>query len=223
MLSRLLRGHSLLVIIFLVVLLSGFFESAKGGQLPPPDAQHGEQLYMTYCSACHNDTGMVGPPLVNSAAYFVNAGYAADSLGTWLIPEVRKQRENSSMPVFTPETISDADLMDMGYYLGQQTPAPETAMQLGSEENGATMYGSSCAICHGTATDFANATMPMVIFMSDLRQTGAPATALIGYVNMSCRSGYISGMPQYTSEFLSDQDLLDIAAHIWAMPEPPPQ
>jgi len=210
----------LLALVSLLGLLAAPANSAPDGA---PDAVHGEQVYLKYCSACHHELGKAGPPMVDSTAYFIRAGVPAEAMGPLFYHPVRQQPPGSTMPTFTPEEISDAELNDLGYYLGSQTPAPETLPELGSAENGAELYAANCAICHGDETGAGAATLPLAMFAGELKQGGAPPFVMLGFVNLASRSGYIKDMPVYTEDQLSDAELADIAAYIYAMPGPATQ
>lgn len=204
----------------LIVLLAALVAPAGSAELAMPDAIHGEQVYLQYCAACHNELGKSGPPMVESVAYFIRAGVPAQAMGPLFYHPVRQQPPGSLMPTFTPEELSDADLNDLGYYLGGLTPAPAAPPALGVAESGAELYAANCAMCHGDETGAGAVTLPLAMFSQELKQGGAPPFVMLGFVNLASRSGYIKGMPTYTEGQLSDADLADIAAYVYAMPAP---
>jgi len=204
--------------ILVAACLAGLVEEAPVAG--PPDSVHGEQLYLEFCSACHHELSKVGPPMIDSTSYFINSGVPAEAMGMLLQHPVRQRPDGSIMPTFTPAELSDADLNDIGYFLGVQTPVPESPPELGSAERGEGLYMDNCAICHGTVTDFEGKVLPLAFFVDELRNGGAPPCVIIAFVNLSSRSGYVKNMPTYGEDELSDTDLLDIAAFIWGMPAP---
>jgi mono/diheme cytochrome c family protein len=202
------------------VLLAAQIVPADSAEPGLPDAVHGEQVYLQYCAACHNELGKAGPPMVDSVAYFIRAGVPAQAMGPLFYHPVRQRPAGSAMPAFTPEELSDADLNDLGFYLGSQTPAPAMPPALGIAENGAGLYAANCALCHGDETGAGAVTLPLAMFAQELRQGGAPPFVMLGFVNLACRSGYVRDMPTYPAEQLSDEQLADIAAYIYEMPAP---
>jgi len=202
------------------VLLAALVAPAGSAEPGQPDAIHGEQVYLQYCAACHNEQSKVGPPMVDSVAYFIRAGVPAQAVGPLFYHPVRQRPAGSIMPAFTPDELSDADLNDLGFYLGSQTPAPAMPPALGTAENGAELYAANCAICHGDETGAGATTVPLAMFANELKQGGAPPFVMLGFVNLASRSGYEQGMPTYTADQLSDEQLADIAAYIYEMPAP---
>lgn len=218
--GRLTLAAGLVGLLAFDFLLAGLAAPASSAEMAMPDAAHGEQVYQQYCAACHNEDGRVGPPLVASTAYFVNAGVPAQALGPLFYHPVRQRPAGSIMPAFTPQELSDADLNDLGYYLGGLIPAPAAPPALGSAERGAPLYAANCALCHGTSEDFAGKVLPLAFFANELREGGAPPFVMLGFVNLASRSGYVKDMPTYTEDQLSAAELADIAAYIYAMPAP---
>lgn len=192
---------------------------AKGRML---DAKHGKQVYDEYCAACHNKLKKVGPYLFQDAAYFIKAGVPAKALGMLMRNPVRHRPPDSRMPVFSPSEISDAALDDLGMYVGSKTPPPKTPQAMGSAQRGGPLYGQHCAGCHGASGEGANGIMPVAMFANQLKQGHAPPNVMLGFVMLASRSGSVRGMPTFAANVLSDRDLADIAAHIWAMPVPAP-
>ena len=81
-------------------------QPAEGQQ---PDAAKGQELYETFCMACHNEHKLVGPPMVEDVGYFIRAGIPADMLGMLLQKPVRVKREGSIMPAFKHLTDEEID------------------------------------------------------------------------------------------------------------------
>lgn len=202
---------------FVFALLATSTAKSEEGR-PPPDAARGERLFNENCAACHNRLKKVGPYLAEEAVHFINAGIPAKAMGMLLRNPVRNQHPGSRMSTFTPEEISDADLDDIGFFLASNIPPPKTPPALGSAERGAPLYAQHCAGCHG-ANGAGGPAMPVAIFANELKKGGAPPNVMLGFVMLSARSG-VPGMPTYPPEKLSDANLADIAAHIWAMPMP---
>lgn len=186
-------------------------------EAPPINYANGEQLFQRNCMACHNETKLVGPPLIEDAAYFVRAGVPYELMGALLQEPVRVKREGSIMPVFTTEQLSDADLNDIGGFIASFEPIPDMPLQMGDPNNGATLYSQTCALCHGVNGEGSSSIRSLAVLSSMLRQYNMPPSAMIGFTNMASRSGSIVGMPAISEQVLSDQDLLDIAAHLWTL------
>lgn len=181
-------------------------------------AEYGQQRFLECCSACHNSLRKVGPPLAEDTAYFIKAGVPAEVMGVLLQHAVRQRPPDSRMPVFTPEEVSDADLHAMGMFLASCTPPPAEPPQLGSAERGAELYARHCAMCHGAKGEGVGQMLPLALFAEELRSSGAPPNLMLGFVTLSTRSGDVPKMPVYSPEQLSDADLADLAAYLWAMP-----
>lgn len=185
-----------------------------------PDAAHGKEVYMENCAACHNSLKKVCPALVEDVGYFIRAGVPPQAMGALLRKPVRERPPGSRMPSFTPAEISDADLDDMGLYLAGFTPVPARPPRLGVASRGAARYGESCAPCHGANGEGVGEILPLAHFANGLKQGGAPPAVILGFVHLATRSGSVPNMPTFTPSQLSDRDLADISAHIWAMQVP---
>ena len=118
--------HAKLGLMILAGITAMLFSMAaqQPGQQPMPDAVRGERLFLENCAACHNHSRKAGPDMFADCGYFVGAGVPPQAMGMLLQKPVRTKRPDSSMPVYTPEELSDADLFDMGFYLASQTPVP---------------------------------------------------------------------------------------------------
>lgn len=208
-------------------------DSADGNQ--PPVAQEvlpakftdlsgGERTYYENCAACHITAGRVGPPLIYDVGYFMDAGVTPEQLGMLLFHPVRVKREGSIMPAFTPEELSDEQVMELGIWMANHFEPAAEPMQLGDATNGAELYATNCALCHGAAGEGNELIRPLAGLSNDLRAHEMPPTTILGFTHLASRSGSIKDMPTWTEEELSDSDLADIAAFIWEFPPlgPPP-
>lgn len=194
-----------------------------GQSRPSKAVRHGEALFLNNCAACHNALHKVGPPMVKDVGYFVQAGVPAQVLGGMLTHAVRQRPEQSVMPTFTPTELSDADLQDIALYLTAQTPAPKTPLAMGSAEAGAPLYAANCAKCHGAQGEGPGRAPAVAGIANEMKQATMPPSVMVGYVLLATRSGSLPHMPTFAPEKLSDAQLADIAAFIWALPPPAPK
>jgi mono/diheme cytochrome c family protein len=141
-------------------------------------------------------------------------------MGMLLQKPVRVKREGSIMPAFTPDQLSDADLADIGVYLGSHYTPPAAPPALGVAANGAENYAKYCAMCHGANGEGVGKMMPVAFMAAEFKQHNLPPQLMLAFVNLACRSGSVKDMPVIGEDKLSDQDLADIAAYIWEMPVP---
>ncbi|MCB1221602.1 MAG: c-type cytochrome [Planctomycetales bacterium] len=188
------------------------------------DIKGGEKVYYENCAACHHHEGRVGPPLIKDAGYFIWAGVSPEELGALLFQPVRIKREGSYMPAFSPEDLSDQEVMELGAWLaGFHEPAAELP-QLGDPENGATLYAANCAMCHGANGESTAAGAPLAAIVGELHAHEMSTGTIIGFTYLSTRNNAMPSMPAFSEEDLSDSDLLDIAAFMWNFPPmgPPP-
>jgi mono/diheme cytochrome c family protein len=177
----------------------------------------GEELFYSNCAACHLHKARLGPRLKIAADYLVKAGVPGEALGKLLMHAVRKDRANSPMPHFSEDELSDADVGEIGRYIGGFTSPGETVPELGSAERGRPIYEESCGLCHGTHGEGVGTMLPLAGLTAEFKQAGVPGSGMLGIVRYASRTGDIKGMIEYTQEDLSDQDLADIAAYIWSM------
>ena len=206
--------------------------TASQQSAPPPevkpatfaDLPGGERSYYENCAACHHTAERVGPPLIYDVGYFVDAGVTPEQLGMLLFHPVRVKREGSIMPAFTPEELSDEQVMELGIWLANHFEPAAEPMQLGDAANGAQLYADNCELCHGAAGEGNALIRPLAGLSNDLRQHEMPPTTILGFTHLSTRSGSIKDMPTFAEEDLSDSDIADIAAFIWEFPPlgPPP-
>ena len=203
---------------------------AQTGQLAQPAVElepamsHGQLKFLENCSACHTGRKELGPPLVSDCAYFVKAGVSQDELGGLLMQPVRVKREGSIMPAFTPDELSDGDLMEIGRWLASTCEPPAETPQLGDAAHGAELYAANCALCHGANGEGNGVTIPLAAIVGELRAHEMSTATILGFTTLATRSGSMKEMPVYDTDALSDSDLADIAAHLWELPPlgPPP-
>ncbi len=166
----------------------------------------------------------MGPPLIEDAGYFVRAGVGPAELGGLLFQPVRVKRDGSYMPAFTPEELSDEQVMTLGAWLAGHFEAPADPPQLGDATHGAELYALNCALCHGEQGEGNGQTIPLAAIVSELRAHEMSPATILGFTHLYARTGGASEMTVFSEEFLSDADLDDIAAFIWELPPlgPPP-
>jgi len=162
------------------------------------DSESGRDRYAGYgCVACHGAQGegtALGPGLATGALTLAE-----------FIAYLRQPTGN--MPAYPPDAISDEALGEVYAYL---TPATPQASPAGRVETGAALYrGVGCYECH-----------------SNEGQGGAQGPRLgpdpISFPRFSWYVRHPSGgMPPYTEQVMSDQDLADVYAFLAARPQPP--
>lgn len=184
------------------------------------DPVRGEELFGTFCMACHNEHGILGPPMIEDTGYFIRAGIPGETMGMLLQQPVRVKREGSFMPAYTPDQVSDADLNDIGAFLASHHTPPEVPPAMGVAANGAEPYAQYCAMCHGANGEGANGMLPVAFMAADFKQHNLPPQLMLAFVMLASRSGSVKDMPVIGEDMLSDQQLADIAAYIWEMPVP---
>lgn len=201
--------------IFAAVLASGAAQPGDQAALPQPDLARGEKLFYERCAACHNSTGKIGPRLEEHSAYFIQAGIPAEMLGLVLIPSVRQRPPGSIMPVFSQDEVSDADLMDIGYFFGHRYPAPTTPPPTGDATRGAELFAKNCQLCHGEGARGTQKVKPLAALAHELQAGGAPPAVMQALVLLACRSGEVPQMPKFDAASLDDQACADLAAYLW--------
>ncbi|MGH9770421.1 MAG: c-type cytochrome [Candidatus Acidiferrales bacterium] len=166
------------------------------------NADKGKLAFASHgCAACHGSEGQgataprLAPPPLPLPAFVKIVRQPADQ-----------------MPPFSPEAISDSDLVNVYAYLkSSASAAPSQAAPTGHADAGKRLFMSyGCFECHGTVGQGSTQTGGVRI--------GPPAIsfeAMVQYVHHPTGE-----MPPYTSKVVSEHDLADIYAYLKSQPQP---
>ena len=201
-------------VIFLLVGCLAFFAGDASAS-----NKNGDQLFHTYCAACHGNqgTGGVGVPL--SLPAFINT---VDD--NYLRKTIQNGRPGRIMPSFAHLPASDIDKII--HYIRTWTgvhPAPYSNDKIaGNLEHGKALFLKNCSACHGTNGEGGHGTgvtfsrpRDLPILAPALNNKGFLAAAedqMIKHTLMNGREG--TPMISFLKAGLSESDINDVVAYV---------
>ncbi|MDH4134004.1 MAG: c-type cytochrome [Gammaproteobacteria bacterium] len=187
--------------------------------IAPAHAAHdGARLYAANCAACHgsNGTGGVGVPLALP-------DFLSQADDDYLRKTIRHGRPGRVMPAFTK--LSDAEVNAIvrqvrSWQTVAAVPVPKVGR--GDAANGAKLYATRCASCHGARGEGGHGTgvtfsrpRNLPVLPPALNNAGFLASATDAMIKAVLEHGRASTpMVSFRRAGLSDRDLDDLVAHV---------
>jgi len=201
----------------LLCLLSGGLALFTGDTLA--SNKNGDQLFHTYCSACHGNQGSGGVGVPLSLPAFINT---VDD--NYLRRTIQNGRPGRIMPSFAHLPASDINKI-IGYirsWTGVR-PAPYSDKKIaGDTAHGKALFQKNCAACHGANGEGGHGTgvtfsrpRDLPILAPALNNKGFLAAAedeMIKHTLMNGRKG--TPMVSFLKAGLSESDINDVVAYV---------
>ena len=195
-----------------------FLLLALGAMAPASAAYDGARLYAANCAACHgsNGAGGVGVPIALP-------DFLSQADDDYLRKTIRLGRPGRVMPAFTK--LSDAEVNAIVRHVRSwQTVAVVPAPKVGRGDagNGAKLYTTYCASCHGAHGEGGHGTgvtfsrpRNLPVLPPALNNPGFLASASDAMIKAVLENGRASTpMPSFRRMGLSDRNLDDLVAHV---------
>jgi mono/diheme cytochrome c family protein len=209
---------------FILVLMGLMFAASAGLAQEGGDAEHGAELYLTYCAMCHGEDGRgrIGANLQN---------FPGIDPGALIEQVVREGVSGSVMPAWGEVNggpLSEADIEDISAYLtgvlsgtSPVAPAPTIRPPViptlsnieGEPSQGAVIFQSNCAACHGERAQGG--------FGWPLARTwpgNDPQAYLRTVVSAGVEGSVMPAWSQQEGGPLSEQAIADVTAFILSLP-----
>lgn len=189
-----------------------------GAVTPAGAAYDGARLYDAHCAACHgsNGTGGVGVPIALP-------DFLAQADDDYLRKTIRLGRPGRVMPAFTKLSDAEVDAI-VRHVRSWQTvaAAPVPKAGRGDAGNGARLYATRCASCHGAHGEGGHGTgvtfsrpRDLPVLPPALNNPGFLASASDAMIKAVLEHGRANTpMASFRKAGLSDRDLDDLVAHV---------
>lgn len=191
---------------------------ALGAVAPAGAAYDGARLYAAHCAACHGSsgTGGVGVPIALP-------DFLAQADDDYLRKTIRLGRPGRVMPAFTK--LSDAEVSAIVRHVRSWqavAAAPVSRVERGDAGNGAKLYTTHCATCHGARGEGGHGTgvtfsrpRDLPVLPPALNNPGFLASASDAMIKAVLEHGRANTpMTSFRKAGLSDQQLNDLVAHV---------